>query len=91
MTPSVKSLLHHIMRHYQCFARPYLGCREFAAWFGEPDGTERPIDRSEGLGLMLLDMEYDPDGTGRGTPHFFQAYLDRGVLRLPTAGSTEEG
>ncbi|MBI4499027.1 MAG: type I-C CRISPR-associated protein Cas5 [Chloroflexi bacterium] len=67
----------------RCFATPYLGCREFAAAFGPPDGAERPIDRSEDLGTMLLDLDYAPDGSGRGTPRFFQAVLSRGILRVP--------
>ena len=62
---------------------PYLGCREFSASFAEPDGTERPIAVTEDLGRMLLDIEYAPDGSGRGTPHFFEARLDQGVLRVP--------
>lgn len=70
------------VRGGRCFATPYLGCREFAASFGEADGTERPIERSEELGPMLLDIAYDPNG-GRGTPRFFQATLDGGVLRVP--------
>jgi CRISPR-associated protein Cas5d len=67
----------------RCFAQPYLGCREFAAFFGPPDGTEVPIERSEDLGPMLLDLDYAPDGSGRGTPRFFQARLVRGVLPVP--------
>ncbi len=68
----------------QCFQRPYLGCREFAAEFGEPDGEEQPIDRSEDLGRMLLDLRYDAAG-GRTVPVFFAARLDRGVLTVPAA------
>jgi len=67
----------------QCFATPYLGCREFAAGFAKPDGSERAIARSEGLGLMLWDLEYDADGAGRGKPRFFDAMLRDGVLRMP--------
>ena len=67
----------------RCFARPYLGCREFAADFAPPDGSERPIDLTEDLGLMLLDLDYADDGSGRGTPRFFAARLERGVLRVP--------
>lgn len=67
----------------QCFATPYLGCREFSASFGEPEPGDAPIERTEDLGLMLLDIDYDPDGSGRGTPMFFDASLDRGVLRVP--------
>jgi len=32
---------------------------------------------------MLLDLEYAADGTGRGTPRFFEARLDHGILRIP--------
>ena len=48
--------------------RPYLGGREFAASFGEPDPAKVPIDLSEDLGLMLFDLDYAPDGSGRGKP-----------------------
>lgn len=66
----------------QCFTRPYLGCREFAADFALPDGSERPIDDSSELGLMLWDLDYDVQGS-RKQPLFFQAKLERGVLRYP--------
>jgi CRISPR-associated protein Cas5d len=65
------------------FSMPYLGCREFAAFFAEPSGDERPIDRSEDLGLVLHDIDYAPDGSGRGTPRFFLARLESGVLQVP--------
>lgn len=71
------------VRRGECFHRPYLGTREFAAFFGPLDGTETPIDYSAPLGRMLFDLEYEKDGSGRGTPRFFEASLDRGVLRVP--------
>jgi CRISPR-associated protein Cas5d len=67
----------------RCFATPYLGCREFSASFAEPGSADTPIGRSEDLGLMLLDIDYDSDGAGRGSPRFFRASLDRGVLCVP--------
>ncbi len=48
----------------QCYHRPYLGCREFAAAFGEPNGDEEPIDKTDELGRMVLDMNYNPDDDG---------------------------
>ena len=69
----------------QCHHMPYLGCREFAAAFAEPEGTERPIALSADLGRMLFDLRYAADGSGRGTPRFFPARLDHGVLRVPPA------
>jgi len=67
----------------RCFSTPYLGCREFAAAFGPSDGTEQPIDHSEALGPMLLDLDYGSADAGRFAPRFFPARLDRGVLRVP--------
>lgn len=65
----------------QCFAQPYLGCREFAAAFTPADGAPRPFDITNELGPMLLDLTYEEDGTG--TPCFFDARLERGVLLVP--------
>jgi CRISPR-associated protein Cas5d len=72
----------------RCFATPYLGCREFTASFGPP-GVERPIDVTDDLGPMLLDIDYAPDGGGRGTPRFFDARLKLGVLRVPLGAGRE--
>lgn len=69
----------------QCFATPYLGTREFSAFFGPADGTEQPINRSEDLGRMLFDLEFAADGGGSASPLFFDATLDAGVLRVPRA------
>jgi len=75
------------VRDGRCFATPYLGCREFFASFGAANGGEAPVDYSEDLGLMLLDLEYIDGGSGRGTPRFFNARLERGVLRVPPPDS----
>lgn len=45
----------------QCHHQPYLGTREFSAFFAEPDGTETPIEHSDELGLMLWDLEFVSD------------------------------
>ena len=49
----------------QCFTQPYLGTREFSAFFGPPDGGEQPIDLDDDLGLMLFDVQFVPDANGR--------------------------
>lgn len=72
---------HRRVKKGQCFHRPYLGNREFAASFAEPTGDEQPIAQSMGLGRMLYDLDYRSDG--RGTPYFFSAELENGVLRVP--------
>lgn len=45
----------------QCHHQPYLGTREFSAFFAESDGTEQAIDHSDELGLMLWDMDFVSD------------------------------
>jgi CRISPR-associated protein Cas5d len=77
------------VREGRCFATPYLGCREFSACFAEPDGGERPIDLTDDLGPMLFDLDYRPDNSGRGTPRFFNARLERGVLHVPAWDHSE--
>lgn len=84
----------------QCFHRPYLGCREFAAHFEimSPGGPElKPIDETRDLGFMLHDVCHDHtmDKTGvhgctvRCRPCFFRATLDRGVIKVPDVESAE--
>lgn len=67
----------------QCHATPYLGCREFSAFFGPPGPEDRPLDLNAALGPMLHDIEYLPNGGGIGQPRFFDAELRGGVLRVP--------
>ncbi len=69
----------------QCHSMPYLGCREFTANFGAEMPAEaeaRLQDITTDLGRMLFDLDYEPDGSGRGRPRFFHAQLHRGVLRV---------
>jgi CRISPR-associated protein Cas5d len=67
----------------QCFHRPSLGCREFAAEFGPPGPDDRPLDGlSMDLGLMLFDLKFRGN-QGPHEPRFFPAALERGVLRVP--------
>jgi len=67
----------------QCFHRPYLGCREFAAKFSNPAGDEKPLALDMDLGRMLFDLVFEKNKTGRGKPRFFQAKLKSGVLNVP--------
>lgn len=64
----------------QCFHRPYLGCREFAADFevfanGKP--LPEPISVSQDLGWMLYDMDFSGK---EPIPRFFRAKLDSGQM-----------
>lgn len=61
----------------QCYAQPYLGCREFAADFRPAQSEDQPLDITEDLGRMLYDITFRPEGN---QPVFFRARLDRGVM-----------
>lgn len=67
----------------QCFAQPYLGTREFTASFAEPSDADQSQPLTMGLGRMLHDLRYLPDGSGAAEPMFFDARLENGVLRVP--------
>ncbi len=79
------------VRRGQCAYQPYLGTREFTAWFSEPDPDEQPINVSMKLGRMLHSLEYDPDGSGRASPRFFEAEMVDGVIRIPTLRDLHHG
>ena len=49
----------------QAFHQPYLGNREFTAFFSPPDGRETPINQTEDLGRMLFDIQFTEASRGR--------------------------
>lgn len=72
----------------QCFHRPYLGTREFAAHFeleeGDLPASKLPEDqRNRDLGWMLHDIDHANDHT----PYFFRAALVDGVMTVPPLDS----
>ena len=70
-----------------CFGRPYLGTREFSAFFGDSDG--RPaIDHTEDLGIMLHSVDHS---TNPKSFTWFTARLDQGVLHVPATGIPAPG
>lgn len=71
------------VQHGRCFATPYLGCREFSAAFAPINGAEKPVALTDDIGTMLYDLDYNPDGSGRGTPRFFDARVVDGIMRVP--------
>ena len=72
----------------QCFHRPYLGTREFAAHFeliegALPESTLLADQRNRDLGYMLHDIDH----TNNHTPYFFRAVLVDGVMLVPQPDS----
>lgn len=73
----------------KCFQQPYLGCREFPAYFRLVEPGEEltpPVDWNADLGLMLYDVF---DLTRPGTPDappcvsLFRARVRHGVVAVP--------
>lgn len=76
----------------QHFARPYLGCREFACaeirLVKSLEGEPAPIAETRDLGFMLFDMDYsDPKDI---KPMFYRARMEAGVIAVPAPDSSEE-
>lgn len=74
----------------QCFHRPYLGTREFAAHFelveGDlPESALLEDQRNRDLGYMLHDIDHANDHT----PFFFRAALVDGVVAVPPLSSED--
>jgi len=72
-------------RQGQCFHRPYLGCREFAAQFALLETVSDNLPEyytnsgDKDLGWMLHDMDFE-DGM---TPRFFRAVMRDGWIEVP--------
>ncbi len=74
----------------QCFHRPYLGTREFAANFALvedalPESDLPPDQRNRDLGWMLHDIDYGNDMS----PRFFRAEIRDGVITVPALDGGE--
>ncbi len=71
------AMMNRRVENGQCYSRPYLGCREFAAEFSPPEESDRVIADSMEIGRMLYDIAFLPKGN---RAVFFEAHLKDGVL-----------
>jgi CRISPR-associated protein Cas5d len=71
------AMLNRRVEKGQCFQRPYLGCREFAAEFAPPREDDRPETLTMEIGRMLYDIAFLADGNRAA---FFEARLVNGVM-----------
>ena len=74
----------------QCFNQPYLGTREFSAYFRlleEGESFVPPLAQDRDLGIMLYDMDFsDPENVNA---MFFRANMRAGVINVPPRNSEE--
>lgn len=95
---SLESQFRRRASHGKCFYQPYLGCREFPAYFELKEiGEElsKPETYSQDLGFMLYDV-FDLRSPGLPLMEdqkpfitMFHAHIERGVLKVPEFDSTE--
>lgn len=84
----------------QCFYQPYLGCREFSAYFEyiELDRNNQtvfesnkknimPISENQDMGYILYDLDFSDVGDPQ--PMFFHAQMKDGIISIPDKNSHE--
>lgn len=75
----------------QCFSQPYLGTREFSAFFRlitDKDSLAGPIPMNKDLGYMLYDMDFEANER-KPNPMFYRCVVNEGVIIVPQRGSNE--
>jgi len=76
-----KEIFDRRARKGQCFHRPYLGCREFAAHFEliEDGIIQSELIGKQDLGWMLHDMDFNDNMEAK----FFRATMNDGTIDVP--------
>ena len=72
------------VRRGSFFSPPYLGLREYAAWFGPVEDSDRALAIDIDVGPMVLDLGYSPDGKVI-SPSFFDAKVVNGTMTIPVS------
>ena len=75
----------------QCFTQPYLGTREFSAFFKlvNPASVNTvPIQESRDFGIMLYDMDFEGNPE-RPQAMFYRCRMENGIITVPEAKSKE--
>ena len=90
---SIERMFERRARGGQCMRQPYLGCREFSAFFElVSDATKPPVKINEDIGWMtydLFDLSQPNPSTARASASVFYARIQHGVLEIPPYDSDE--
>ncbi len=78
-------------RKGQCFTQPYLGCREFSAYFRLVDNPAQeevlPIAEDCDFGFMLFDLDFSNPNDPK--PTFYRPEMKQGRIMVPDRQSKE--
>lgn len=88
--PAFEAQFRRRVEHGKCFYQPFLGCREFVAYFAPPAPEPSAVDWSEDIGLMLYDVfDLSRKGTSEdaASVSLFSASIQGGVLEVPEYSS----
>lgn len=77
------NIISRRLRKGQCFARPYLGCREFSAHFEKVDEDERVQSAYFGSEIDLGWMLWDIDFANNRNPIFYRPKMINGEIEVP--------
>lgn len=72
------------IRNGQCRFTPWLGQRDYIAYFDESTPCDAPADINEPLGMLPLEII---EKNGEVTPVFFNASLRKGRIKVPRVGA----
>ena len=72
------------VRNGQCRFTPWLGQRDYLAYFDEPTSLDHPVDITEPLGMLTLEII---EKNGAVQPVFFNAFMKGGRIKVPRVGA----
>jgi len=93
--PALEAQFRRRAAHGKCLYQPYLGCREFPAYFELVENSsprESPVEQDMGIGWMLYDVfDLAQPGNDQSPPciSLFYAEVKHGILEVPDYASAE--
>ena len=80
----VYAIFYERLKKGKCFSTPYLGVKEFPAYFAPVDNKAfiKPEDINKDCGLMLMDIDYSD---GKFKPYYFDAKIEHGIVDIESS------
>lgn len=78
------AIFNRRVKRGQCFRRPFLGIRDYAAFFRETTSEDVPIDESHHFGKVLFDFNFDDKNPKTAPiPYYYDCKMLHGVVDIP--------